>query len=93
MEKIPNQAALHATVQALQSESALLEKKIRNDWHDLKKSLSPRQMGVQILAGLFSRSNSFKQTTDVAESLSNLSVISSNLIVRSISKFLKKYIN
>jgi ABC-type antimicrobial peptide transport system ATPase subunit len=90
MKKIPNQAALQTTMRELKTESALLEKKIRNDWNDVKKSLSPRQMGVQVLASFLSRPTSVNKRNKIAESLSELSEIGSSLLGGSISKFLKK---
>ncbi len=93
MKKIPNQAALHATMQELKTESALLEKKIRNDWHDVKKSLSPRQMGIQMLASFLSRPIPVIKRNKISENLSELSEIGSGLLVGSISKFLKNILN
>lgn len=93
MKKIPNQAALHATMQELKTENSLLEKKIRNDWNDVKKSLSPRQMGVQMLASFLNRSTPVNKRNKISESISELSEIGSSLLGGSITKFLKNILN
>lgn len=93
MKRIANLSALRTLMKGLQSDRALLEKRIKNDVQELKESLRPRQIAVQLLAQMLSRKTPGNGSAKVTDNLFDLSSVASNVVEQSIRKWIKKIIH
>jgi hypothetical protein len=93
MKQIKNIRQLMTEKKRLAQRQAELEKAIKYDWRDVKESITPQNIGEQVLGSVFSTSSGKDSAGILAESLSQLAAGFTRKTVQKAEEKIKHWFN